>query len=573
VLGVIYLKDTIKEGMRQRFDQLRAMGIRTVMITGDNRLTAAKIAEESGVDDFLAEATPEAKLALIKQEQASGRLVAMTGDGTNDAPALAQADVGVAMNSGTQAAREAGNMVDLDSNPTKPRHAPLRFDLGDRVQRDRDPDADPAGAARRALPAYRGQRAAAAQPVDLRPGRSYRPVHRDQADRPHRPQPAGGIGVGGRHKVFLGMAAGVGKTYRMLQEGRAEAEAGRDVVIGYLEPHGRAETVAQADGLDLVTRRQLRYRDTVLAEMDLPAILRRAPELCLIDELAHTNAPGTEHPKRYQDVADVLAAGIDVFSTVNVQHLESLNDQVAELTGTRVRETLPDSVLSDADDVVLIDITPESLIERLQAGKVYPAERIPGALNNFFKLENLSALREVALRQVAEEIESKRSLGGEPGTGGGRFRGREERLIDGAAPQAIGERLLALASPQPSAQRVVRRAWRSAQRLGAELDVLWVAGDDTPGEAEREHLAALRRLTSVLGAHLLVERGDDVVAIVQRVVRERGTTYVLIGAPEPRSAWRRLTSAALPAQLLSALPGVDLRIVANRTERRAAGDR
>src|SRR5450755_2189198 len=212
----------------------------------------------------------------------------------------------------------------------------------------------------------------------------------------------------GRYKIFLGMAAGVGKTYRMLQEGQAEAEAGRDVVIGYLEPHGRAETVALAEGLEIVPRRRVSYRDTALEEMDLPAILRRAPELCLIDELAHTNAPGTEHPKRYQDVADVLAAGIDVFSTVNVQHLESLNDQVAELTGTRVRETLPDSVLSDADDVVLIDITPESLIERLQAGKVYAAERIPGALNNFFKLENLSALREVALRQVAEEVEAKR---------------------------------------------------------------------------------------------------------------------------------------------------------------------
>ena len=630
---MIYLKDTIKEGMRQRFDQLRAMGIRTVMITGDNRLTAAKIAEESGVDDFLAEATPEAKLALIQaSSRPQGRLVAMTGDGTNDAPALAQADVGVAMNTGTQAAREAGNMVDLDSNPTKlieivevgkqllitrgalttfsiandvakyfailpaiflstyaatkggqgPLHVlnimnlgtpSLGGDLGDRVQRDRDPAADPAGAARRALPADRGQRAAAAQPVDLRPGRPHRPVHRDQADRPHRPQPAGGIGVPGRHKVFLGMAAGVGKTYRMLQEGRAEAEAGRDVVIGYLEPHGRAETVAQADGLELVTRRQLRYRDTVLAEMDLPAILRRAPELCLIDELAHTNAPGTEHPKRYQDVADVLAAGIDVFSTVNVQHLESLNDQVAELTGTRVRETLPDSVLSDADDVVLIDITPESLIERLQAGKVYPAERIPGALNNFFKLENLSALREVALRQVAEEIEAKRSLGGEPGTGGGRFRGREERLIDGAAPQAIGERLLALASPQPSAQRVVRRAWRSAQRLGAELDVLWVADDDTPGEAEREQLAALRRLTSVLGAHLLVERGDDVAAIV-RAGGARARHH--LRADRRARAAQRLATVdvpALPAQLLSALPGVDLRIVANRTERRAAGDR
>ncbi|HET8976664.1 MAG TPA: histidine kinase, partial [Solirubrobacteraceae bacterium] len=208
----------------------------------------------------------------------------------------------------------------------------------------------------------------------------------------------------GRYKVFLGMAAGVGKTYRMLQEGQAEALAGRDVVIGYLEPHGRIETLAQAEGLEVVPRRRVEYRGTTLEEMDLPAVLRRAPEICLIDELAHTNAPGTEHSKRYEDIDDVLSAGIDVFSTVNVQHLESLNDQVAELTGTRVRETFPDAVLTSADDVVLIDVTPDSLIERLMAGKVYPAERVPAALNNFFKIENLSALREVALRQVAEEV-------------------------------------------------------------------------------------------------------------------------------------------------------------------------
>src|ERR1700755_3142049 len=230
----------------------------------------------------------------------------------------------------------------------------------------------------------------------------------------------------GRHKVFLGMAAGVGKTYRMLQEGQAEALAGRDVVIGYLEPHGRIETVEQGARLEVVPRRRVQYRDTLLEEMDLPAVLTRDPELCLIDELAHTNAPGTEHPKRYEDVQDVLAIGIDVYSSVNVQHLESLNDQVAELTGTRVRETVPDAVLASADDVVLIDITPDSLIERLLAGKVYPQERVPTALHNFFKVENLSALREVALRQVAEEVEHKRTP---METNGLRPRGRDDRLV------------------------------------------------------------------------------------------------------------------------------------------------
>jgi two-component system sensor histidine kinase KdpD len=364
----------------------------------------------------------------------------------------------------------------------------------------------------------------------------------------------------GRYKIFLGMAAGVGKTYRMLQEGRAEAEAGRDVVIGYLEPHGRAETIEQAASLELIPRRRVTYRDAELEEMDLPAILRRAPELCLIDELAHTNVPGVEHEKRYQDIDDVLAAGVDVFSTVNIQHLESLNDQVCELTGIRVRETVPDALLGSADDVVLIDITPQSLIERLRAGKVYPGERIQPALDNFFKLENLSALREVALRQVAEEVEAKR-IPSEPAG-----RTRDERLVDTAAPQAIGERLLALVTPQPSSQRVVRRAWRSAQRLGAELDLLWVANHE-PTAPEQEQIDALRRLASVLGAHLLLEHGDDVATITQRVANERGTTYVLMGTPKPRSALRRLTQPALPYRLLELLPGVDLRFVADRTQR------
>jgi two-component system sensor histidine kinase KdpD len=364
----------------------------------------------------------------------------------------------------------------------------------------------------------------------------------------------------GHHKVFLGMAAGVGKTYQMLREGQAEAENGRDVVIGYLEPHGRAETTAQAEGLETVPRRRVAYRDSVLEEMDLPAILRRRPELALIDELAHTNAPGVEHSKRYEDVEDVLSAGIDVFSSVNVQHLESLNDQVAELTGIRVRETVPDAVVGAADEVVLIDITPQSLIERLVAGKVYPAERVQAALNNFFKVENLAALREVALRQVAEEVEAKRI----PVDGAGRP--GDDRLVDTAAPGAVGERLLALVKPHPRSQRVVRRAWRSAQRLGAELDVLWVA-DHEPNAAEQEQLDALRRLSSVLGAHLLVEHGDDIAAAAQRVAQDRGTTYVLIGTPEPRGALRRLTKPALPDRLLALLPGVDLRIVADRTKR------
>jgi two-component system sensor histidine kinase KdpD len=389
--------------------------------------------------------------------------------------------------------------------------------------------------------------------VDPAPGDLASTRERTPADADRPPQR-------GRHKVFLGMAAGVGKTYRMLQEGQAEAEAGRDVVIGYLEPHRRPDTSAQAVGLEVVPRRRVMYRDMPLDEMDLPAILDRGPELCLIDEIAHTNAPGLEHAKRYEDVRDVLDAGIDVFSTVNVQHLESLIDQVAELTGTRVRETLPDHILGEADEVVLVDLTPEALIQRLRAGKVYPRERIEAALNGFFKLENLAALREVVLRQVAEGVEHKR-LTLETVTGRD-----DEGMLESAAPQAVAERLLALVKPTPKSQRVVRRAWRSAQRLQAELDILWVTTHE-PSDQEQEQLDALRRLAAVLGAHLLVESGDDVAETVRSVAKDRGTTYVLMGTPKPRNAFRRLATPALPFRLIQLLPGVDLRIVADRSRR------
>ena len=373
--------------------------------------------------------------------------------------------------------------------------------------------------------------------------------------------------MAGRLKVFLGMAAGVGKTYRMLQEGHAEVDAGRDVVIGYLEPHDRPETSAQAYGLEEVARRTVPIRGGAsVTEMDLPALLARAPELALVDELAHTNPPGLEHGKRYEDIATALEAGIDVFSTVNVQHLESLNDQVAELTGVRVRETVPNSVLASADEVVLIDLTPEALIGRLREGKIYPTQNIDAALNNFFKIENLAALREVSLRQVAEDVESKRLVQAEGEPVGTRDSERE-RVSDDAA-KAVGERLLALVQPSASSQRLVRRAWRSAQRLGTDLDLLWVKKPGAPidGECERQ-VTALRRLASVLGATFLIEENDDVVAGAARVARERGSTYIMVGESPAPSGLARLREP-LPQRLMRATPpGVDVRIVAGRATR------
>jgi two-component system sensor histidine kinase KdpD len=234
--------------------------------------------------------------------------------------------------------------------------------------------------------------------------------------------------VRGRHRILLGMAAGVGKSFRMLLEGKQALDAGTDVVIGYLEPHDRPETARLAEGLEVVPRRRIRHGSVTLEEMDVDAVVRRAPQVALIDELAHTNADGSRNAKRYEDIDEVLAAGIDVTSTVNIQHLESLNDVIVELTGVRVRETFPDRVLDEADQVVLVDLTPEELQLRLQTGKVYPGSEVDRALTNFFRAENLAALRELALREMAEDVETR----------------RHPTVLDPTGERPLAERILAL---------------------------------------------------------------------------------------------------------------------------------
>ena len=355
----------------------------------------------------------------------------------------------------------------------------------------------------------------------------------------------------GHYRILLGMAAGVGKTYRMLQEGRQAQADGRDVVIGYLEPHDRPETAALAAGLETVPRLQAAHGGLELEEMDVDATVARHPKLALIDELAHTNAPGMRHEKRYEDIADVLDAGIDVISTVNVQHLESLNDSIFELTGVRVRETFPDSVLEDADEVVLVDLTPEALQERLRAGKVYRADRAEVALQNFFRLDNLGALRELALRELAEDVEARRRPAG----------------LDPLSTQAVAERVLTLVEPQPKSQRIMRRAWRSSQRLGSEIDALWVRRPGyQPTEEEATQLAALRRLASVLGIHFLEEEGDDLVETVRRIANDRGSTYIFVGTPDERRRVEILRGSLL-SRMVRELPGIDIRVVTDRALR------
>src|SRR5579862_2465855 len=347
------------------------------------------------------------------------------------------------------------------------------------------------------------------------------------------------------------MAAGVGKTYRMLLEGRQAQEAGRDVVIGYLEPHDRPETTALAEGLEVVPRLRAQHGALELDEMDVDALIARRPALALIDELAHTNAAGMRNEKRWQDIQEVLEAGIDVISTVNVQHLESLNDAIFELTEIRVRETFPDHVLDDADEVILVDLSPEELQERLRVGKVYPKERAQVALDNFFRADKLAVLRELALREVAEDVEARRAA----------------RPLEPLSQQAVGERVLALVEPQPKSQRILRRAWRSAQRLGTEMDVVWVKPPGRPPtEEEATQLAALRRLAGVLGAHFLEEEGDDLVATVRRVAAQRGSTYIFVGTPD-ESRRREIFGGSLLSRMVRELPGLDIRVIANRADR------
>ncbi|MGZ4358946.1 MAG: histidine kinase [Gaiellaceae bacterium] len=355
----------------------------------------------------------------------------------------------------------------------------------------------------------------------------------------------------GHYRILLGAAAGVGKTYRMLEEGQQAKVSGRDLVIGYLEAHDRPETAALAEGIEVVPRLEIPLGDLVLEEMALDAVIERRPELALVDELAHTNAPGMRNEKRWQDIDEILGSGVDVISTVNVQHLESLNDTIAEMTGVRVRETFPDRVLDGADEVVLVDLSPEALLERLREGKVYPKERTEVALRNFFRAENLAALRELSLRELATEVGSRRQI----------------EVLDPLSQLAVAERILALVTPEPRSQRLLRRAWRSGQQYRAEVDALWVR---KPGQELREEeavsLAALRRLASLLGVHFAEEEGEDFVEVVRRVARERGSTYVFLGTSTP-SRLRELLHGSALSRLVRELPGIDVRVVADRALR------
>jgi two-component system sensor histidine kinase KdpD len=358
--------------------------------------------------------------------------------------------------------------------------------------------------------------------------------------------------IRGQHKVFLGMAVGVGKTCRMLQEGHSVAAERQDVAIGLLETHGRPETAALAEGLELIPRRRVPFQGAVVEEMDLPAILTRAPEICLIDEIAHTNAPGLEYHQRYEDVEDILAAGITVFSTVNVQHLRSVSERIAEKTGIVISETMPDRVIDEADEVVVVDLTPEALQARIMEGKVFPAGSVPIALERFFTKDNLNVLREMALLQVVEEVEAHRLTA--------ELLHDEDRLISNVAPER-SYKFLGLVKPDPSANRIIRRAWVLAERLGGELDLLWVVSPHQADDREtHRRVDELRRLAAVFGGHMLVETDRSVARAVGRVAIGQGTTHIIMGTPHLRERLGR-PQRSLVDEIVARDPGLDLVLV------------
>ena len=341
----------------------------------------------------------------------------------------------------------------------------------------------------------------------------------------------------GRLKLFLGAAPGVGKTYEMLLEAHNKKREGVDVVIGVIEHHGREETRQLLAGLELVPRRQLSYQGQTLKEMDLDAILKRKPKIVLVDELAHTNAEGVSHPKRWMDVRDLLAAGIDVFSTMNVQHLESANDIVAKITHVQVRETVPDSLLDLADEIEVVDITPEELQQRLRDGKVYPQEVAQRALANFFNAGNLTALRELALRRAAERVD--RAM-------------REHMAEHGiAGPWEASERVLACIDGSGASATVVRRAKRLADRLRAPWEVVNVATPETERAPRRVRDALLDafRLAEEMGATTRTLMGDDRAAEILAYARDQNVTHIVIGA-SARPLWFELLNGSVIRRLV-----------------------
>ncbi len=355
----------------------------------------------------------------------------------------------------------------------------------------------------------------------------------------------------GRLKIFVGAAPGVGKTYEMLQQARARKQDGYDIVVGVVETHGRKETQALLDGLEIIPRRRFEYKDQWLEEMDLDAVIARRPQIALVDELAHTNAPGSRHPKRYLDVEELLNRGIDVYTTVNIQHIESLNDVVAQITHVRVRETVPDSVFDRADAIELIDLTPDDLIERLKEGKVYVPKQAERALEHYFSPGNLTALRELALRRTAERVDEQL------------LTHMQAHAIPG--PWAAGERILVCVSEDPRAAGLVRYAKRLADRLHAPFTALCVETRRSLqwSEEERDRVADTLRLAEALGGEgITVPGGDGSIADeVVSFAQANNVTQIVIGKSS-RSRWFEIVHGSVVHELVRRSGNISVHVIA-----------
>ncbi len=356
----------------------------------------------------------------------------------------------------------------------------------------------------------------------------------------------------GHFRIYLGAAAGVGKTYAMLNEGHRRKDRGTDVVIGFVECHGRPLTEERCSNLETVPRRTIEYRGTRFEEMDLDAVLARHPKVALIDELAHTNVPGSRHAKRWEDVMAILDAGIDVITTVNIQHLESIADAVEMMTETKVRERVPDWVVRKADQIELVDSSPEALRRRMLHGNIYPKVKVPQALTHFFRTDNLIALRELALRFLADETE-------------------EELLEHLQRRQAqvvwdTNERILVAITAAPGTDAIVRRAARMAARVKAELKVLHVIAGDGGLRSDAKQLALLRQVSSDVGAHWEEIQADDPAAAVIHYARDHQITQIVVGSSS-RTRWQELKGGGSIVRKISRLAGdagIDVHIIARR---------
>src|SRR5579885_1950984 len=361
----------------------------------------------------------------------------------------------------------------------------------------------------------------------------------------------------GRLKVFIGAAPGVGKTYEMLASAQAKRREGVDLVVGIVETHGRRETGALLEGLEVVPRRRVEYKGRWLDEMDLDAILKRRPQLVLVDELSHTNAPGTRHPKRYMDVEELLGAGIDVYTTLNIQHVESLNDVVARITRIRVRETVPDSIIDRADEIELVDLTPDDLIQRLKEGKVYVPRQAERAVRHYFQPGNLTALRELALRCTAQRVDAQ--------------------MVDYmrahaiAGPWAAGERVLVGVSEDPSCEAIVRYARRLAERLHAPWSAIHIETSRTQRLAaeQRDRIANCMRLAERLGGEAVTVPGVSAAEGMLDYARANNFTHLVI-AKSRRPRWSEWLRGSVTHQLIRQSGDISVHVIAGRAVDRSA---